>query len=150
VDFLIRDLVAEKIIETRGDTIDIPGRSKELGGSEGELARTIETRFREAGLQTPAVSELIRSIAQKPKVIEGVIGFLVKRGTLVRIAEGVYLHADVLGEAKGKLEAHRGRTADVGFFKELYGISRKVVIPLLELFDREGLTKRLGDQRTVL
>jgi selenocysteine-specific elongation factor len=150
IEFLLADLAKEKIAEVRGDTVDVPGRSRELGGAEGELARLIEKTFRDAGLQTPAVSELIRSIPQKPKVIEGVIAYLVKRGTLLRIAEGVYLHAEVVDDAKKKLEAHRGSTADVGFFKDLFGISRKVVIPLLELFDREGLTKRSGDRREIL
>jgi selenocysteine-specific elongation factor len=150
IEFLLRDLAAEKIIDLRGDVVDVPGRSIELGGSEGEVARAIERTFLEAGLQVPAVSELIKAIPQKPKVIEGVIAFLVKRGTLVRLAEGVYLHAKVLAESKEKLAPHRGQTADVAFFKGLFGISRKVVIPLLELFDREGLTRRSGDRRLVL
>ena len=44
----------------------------------------------------------------------------------------------------------RVRTIDVGRFKELFGLSRKVAIPLLEWFDREGVTKRIGDARQVL
>jgi len=35
-------------------------------------------------------------------------------------------------------------------FKELVRLSRKVAIPLLEFFDREGVTKRVGDSRQVL
>ena len=148
--YLIQDLQQEQIIVVDGDNVDVPGRSKDLKGSEGELARLIEKHFRDAGLQTPAVSELIRAIPQRPKVIEGVIGFLVKKGTLVKLAEGIYLHPDVLATARAKLAEHSGRVADVAWFKELYGISRKVVIPLLEHFDREALTKRMGDQRKVL
>jgi selenocysteine-specific elongation factor len=135
-DFLLHDLASQKILELQGDAIDVPGRSKEVGGSEGELARRIEKTYKDAGLQTPAVSELIRAIPQKPRVIEGVIAFLVKRGTLIRLAEGVYIHSDVLASAKEKLAPHRGENPDVAWFKDFYGISRKIVIPLLELFDR--------------
>jgi selenocysteine-specific elongation factor len=150
VNFLLDHLGKEKIAVLQGDALDIPGRSKTLGGTEGELARMIERRFRDAGLQTPAVSELIKTIQQKPKAIEGVIGYLVKQGTLVRLAEGVYLHRDVLATAREKLVSKKGQTIDVAAFKDFFGISRKVAIPLLEWLDREGVTKRVGDARQVL
>jgi selenocysteine-specific elongation factor len=150
VNFLLADLGNQKIATVSGDALDIPGRSKTLGGAEGELARAIEQKYVEAGLQTPATSEIIKAIPQKPKVIEGVIAYLVKQGTLVRLAEGVYLHRDVLGAAREKLAAKKGQTIDVAQFKDLFGISRKVAIPLLEWFDREGVTKRVGDSRQVL
>jgi selenocysteine-specific elongation factor len=149
VNFLLADLASEKIAVVQGDALDIPGRSKTLGGAEGELARAIENRYLEAALQTPAVSEIIRAIPQRPKVIEGVIAYLVKQGTLLRLAEGVYLHRDVVAAAREKLAARKGETIDVGQFKDFFGISRKVAIPLLEWFDREGVTKRIGDKRLV-
>ncbi|HUP59232.1 MAG TPA: selenocysteine-specific translation elongation factor [Thermoanaerobaculia bacterium] len=150
VNFLLSDLANQKIAVVHGDALDIPGRSKTLGGAEGELARNIESRFAAAGLQTPAVSEIIKAIPQRPKVIEGVIAYLVKQGALVRLAEGVYLHRDVIADARAKLAEKKGQTIDVGQFKDLFGISRKVAIPLLEYLDREGATKRVGDQRVVL
>jgi selenocysteine-specific elongation factor len=150
VNFLLQDLAREKILTVQGDALDIPGRSKTLGGAEGELARLIEQRYAAAGLQTFAVSELIKTIQQKAKVIEGVVGFLVKQGTLVRLAEGVYVHKDVLASARTKMSSRKGETIDVGQFKDFFGLSRKVAIPLLEYFDREGVTKRVGDARQVL
>ena len=150
INFLLQDLQREKILIVQADSLDIPGRSKTLGGTEGELARAIEEKFKEAGLQTPATSEIIKAIPQKPKVIEGVIGYLVKIGTLVRLADGVYLHRDTVAEARAKLATKKGETIDVGQFKDFFGISRKVAIPLLELFDREKVTKRVEDSRVVL
>jgi selenocysteine-specific elongation factor len=150
VNFLLQDLAREKIVELRGDALDVPGRSKTLGGAEGELARAIEMRFAEAALQPPPVSELINARTQKPKVIEGVIGFLVKQGTLVRLAEGVYVHREALAAARERIGARKGETIDVAAFKDLFGLSRKIAIPLLEWMDREGVTKRVGDSRVVL
>lgn len=150
VSFLLADLARERIAVVSGDSVDVPGRSKTLGGTEGELARLIEQRFAEAGLQTPAVSEIIKAIPQKPKVIEGVIGYLVRQGVLIRLAEGVYLHRDVLSESRARLSTKKGSTMDVAQFKEFFGLSRKVAIPLLELFDREGVTRRVGDTRQIL
>jgi selenocysteine-specific elongation factor len=79
-----------------------------------------------------------------------VVGFLVKQGTLVRLAEGLYVHRDALAGARERITSRKGETIDVGQFKEFFGLSRKVAIPLLEWFDREGVTKRVGDARRVL
>ena len=150
INFLLQDLAREKIVAIAGDALDIPGRSKTLGGAEGELARMIESRFAEAGLAPPPVSELINERTQKARVIEGVIGFLVKQGTLVRLAEGIYVHRDALAAARERISTRAGDMIDVGAFKEYFGLSRKIAIPLLEWMDREGVTKRVGDSRRVL
>jgi selenocysteine-specific elongation factor len=149
-NFLLMDLQREKIVTVQADALDIPGRSKNLGGAEGELAREIEKRFGDAGLLVPPVSELIKTINQKPKVIEGVIGFLVKQGTLIRLADGVYVHRDVIAAAREKMATRKGEQIDVSQFKDFFGLSRKVAIPLLEYFDKAGVTKRQGDVRQVL
>ena len=83
-------------------------------------------------------------------MIEGVVGFLVKQGKLVRLADGVYVHEKNLESARQRIAARRGDTIDVGQFKEFFGLSRKIAIPLLEYFDRAGVTKRVGDSRQVL
>ncbi|HXA20053.1 MAG TPA: selenocysteine-specific translation elongation factor [Thermoanaerobaculia bacterium] len=150
INFLLQDLAREKIVAISGDALDIPGRSKTLGGAEGELARMIESRFAEGGLVPPPVSEIINERTQKARVIEGVIGFLVKQGTLVRLAEGIYIHRDALVAARERMSARTGDMIDVGQFKEYFGLSRKIAIPLLEWMDREGVTKRVGDSRKVL
>ena len=38
---------------------------------------------------------------------------------------------------------------DAQSFKELTGLTRKFAIPLLEYFDREKLTLRIGDRRVL-
>jgi len=43
-----------------------------------------------------------------------------------------------------------GTRLDVGAFKEVTGLTRKFVIPLLEYLDRERVTRRSGPDRVVL
>jgi selenocysteine-specific elongation factor len=148
--FALADLQREKIVVVEGDQADVPGRSKRLSGVEGDLARQIEARFLDGGLKPPSVSELIQTINQKNKVIEGVVGYLVKTGAILRIAETVLIHKDAVAAARVELAKHKGETIDVGWFKERFGLSRKIAIPLLEHFDKVGATKRSGDTRVVL
>ena len=150
MQFLLADLSSEKITVANGDVLEIPGRSKTLGGAEGELARHIENRYESAGLQPPPVSEIINERTHRPKMVEGVVSFLVKQGTLIRLAEGIYVHRSTIAAAREKIASKRGQTIDVGQFKEFFGLSRKIAIPLLEHLDRLGVTKRVGDSRQVL
>jgi selenocysteine-specific elongation factor len=38
----------------------------------------------------------------------------------------------------------------VGNFKDLFGVTRKYAIPLLEYLDRERVTRRVGDERVIV
>ncbi len=53
-------------------------------------------------------------------------------------------------EAEVRRRWAAGSKLDVAAFKELTGLSRKYVIPLLEYLDRERLTRRSGSDRVVL
>ncbi|MBW3670569.1 MAG: selenocysteine-specific translation elongation factor [Acidobacteria bacterium] len=148
--FLLDDLQREEIIVITGDLIDVPGRSKKLAGDEGKVAERIEREFLQAGLAPPPISQLVQMVPNKNRIIEGVTQYLLKTGVLVRLAEGLFLHRDVLDGARRTVAQHRGRTEDVAFFKDLFGLSRKVAIPLLEYFDQQGVTRRVGDRREIL
>jgi selenocysteine-specific elongation factor len=39
--------------------------------------------------------------------------------------------------------------ADTGAFKEMFGVTRKYLIPILEYFDRRGVTRRDGNRRVL-
>ena len=39
--------------------------------------------------------------------------------------------------------------AETGAFKELFGVTRKYLIPILEYFDRNGVTRREGNRRVL-
>ena len=52
-----------------------------------------------------------------------------------------------VGKARALLRLERAGEIDVQALKALTGLSRKFVVPLLEHFDRLGLTRREGDRR---
>lgn len=73
---------------------------------------------------------------------------LVREGTLVDV-DGVVFTASAIAAARARLrEALAGDAViSVGQARELLDSSRKYVVPLLELLDREGFTRRRGDVR---
>jgi selenocysteine-specific elongation factor len=69
-----------------------------------------------------------------------------RRGDLVRISEAVLLTPALVERAEAVIrEAPGGIT--VSAFRERLGTSRKYALPLLEWFDRRGVTVRRGDIR---
>jgi selenocysteine-specific elongation factor len=76
---------------------------------------------------------------------------LLAEGQLRRVGEAV-VHRAPLDALKDDVRRRwaPGSRLDVGAFKDLTGLSRKFVIPLLEYLDRERVTRRAGAERTVV
>jgi len=74
---------------------------------------------------------------------------LINEGELVKIKEDLYYHRQALEEIKAKLVEHLTAHERIGApqFKEMTGLSRKYLIPLLEYFYAIHLTMRVGDER---
>jgi selenocysteine-specific elongation factor len=68
------------------------------------------------------------------------------------VGEGLLVHADHLADLKRQVRERwpPGSKVEVPAFKELFGLSRKHAIPLLEYLDREKVTRRAGNDRVVL
>ena len=82
---------------------------------------------------------------------ERVARVLVYEGRLQKVGE-VLVHHEALEGMKDDVRRRwpPGSRLDVGAFKEMTGLSRKYVIPLLEYLDRERVTRRSGNDRVVL
>jgi selenocysteine-specific elongation factor len=73
-------------------------------------------------------------------------------GLLLRVGEAFLVHRDRLDALKAEVRQRwpPGTRLDVAGFKDLTGLTRKFVIPLLEFLDRERVTRRAGNERQVL
>ena len=77
-----------------------------------------------------------------------IIHMKIRAGELIRVAPGlVYLPSQIaaLREKLGTL----GESFTVARFRDVSGLSRKYAVPILEWADKEGLTVRHGDVRSV-
>ena len=149
-DGWIAALLAGKKIALDGDRVVPPGtKAADLAGDSASFAAKIAEGFRAAGFEAPHPHELARALGTKPAVVEGLVSHLVKSGTLVRLSPDLVVHKDVALAAEQKLETVRGQTLSVALFRDLLGLTRKTLIPLLEYFDAKKRTRRLGDVRKV-
>ncbi|MFB3852501.1 MAG: selenocysteine-specific translation elongation factor [Vicinamibacterales bacterium] len=151
---VLADLFSAGLVSGR-DRLALASHRMSLSPEEERARDTIEASYREAGLRPADPAAVARAAGVQPVVADRMVQLLVRQKRLVRV-EGLLFHSEVLETlrqdvAAMKTSAGPGQvTIDVATFKERYGISRKFAIPLLELLDRERLTRRMGDVRVIL
>ena len=82
--------------------------------------------------------------------MEGICTYLVQRGRLVRLDGKFLIHRSVLDDVARNVRELKSETFAVGEFKERFGLTRKLAIPVLEWLDSERVTVRMGNQRKIL
>jgi hypothetical protein len=122
-------------LERRGAKLYRPGAAGELG-ARAEAAAALESQL---GLNPTKVED--RQLAH----------FLEKEGRLVRVGGGYAISRDAYEHAREMLldELEGTATISLGRFRDLLGTSRKTAQLLLERFDADGITRRVGDERVL-
>jgi selenocysteine-specific elongation factor len=77
--------------------------------------------------------------------------FLVETGEAVEIGDEAVLSSEGYGKAVEAIRSYlKGKTsATVSELKPVLGVSRRIMVPLLERLDRDGVTMRRGDVRVL-
>jgi selenocysteine-specific elongation factor len=125
-------------LERRGGKVYLPGATATLG-ERAAAAERLERELAEAG-PTPV------RVDDRP-----LTSFLEERGRLVRVGDGLAVGREAYDEARRALVAEceaEGRIT-LARFRDLLGISRRSAQLLLERFDGDGITRRVGDERVL-
>lgn len=132
-----RDLV--KPANRKGNTAT--GHDDVLLRLAGELARS--------GFEPPSPKELSVALLLPEKSVLERLNILVRDGRALKIKSDLFYAPESLESIREKVVMQLERTGEIttGDFRELTGLSRKYMIPLLEYFDEQKLTIRVGDRR---
>jgi selenocysteine-specific elongation factor len=145
----LNDLTVAKEVTQDRDRIRLTAHRPQLSAAEAALTERLETLYRRGGLQPPTVDAAFKEAGADRRAAQAIFFRLVEQGTLVKIADDLYMHRDAYEQAKTRLVEHLERHASISVptFKDLLGITRKYAIPYLEHFDQIKLTRRHGDDR---
>jgi selenocysteine-specific elongation factor len=122
-------------LERRGAKLYRPGAAAELGAHAGAAA-ALEN---ELGLEPV-------------KLDDAALGrFLEEQGRLVRVGDGYAISTPAYEKARAALvtECESAGRITLARFRDLLGVGRKTAQMLLERFDADGLTRRVGDERVL-
>jgi selenocysteine-specific elongation factor len=149
---LLDTLARDKKLEVAGDQVRSAGRGVVLRDDEAESKQRIEQAFAKAGLQVPALKEVLASLRIDQARAQKIVTLLLRERVLVKLSDDLVFHHRALEALRQLVIAQKAKTPklNVVAFKDLTGVSRKYAIPLLEYLDRERVTKRVGDERVIL
>lgn len=155
---VLADLENEGKIVVDHDTVRAAKHETELRDDERAAFERLTTIYDNAGLEVPRLNEALNDAGGATLLnaasMRKIFDLLLRSGKIVKINEDYYISRVVIYGLAGKLREHAlsdaDRSIDVPKFKEIAGISRKYAIPLLEYFDREKITRRVGDRRIIL
>jgi selenocysteine-specific elongation factor len=126
-------------LELRGAKVYRPGAAGELGAEHGAAAERLEAELAAAGTSPIRVAD--RELA----------AFLEREGRLVRVGDGLAVGTAAYAAARSALveECERAGRITLARFRDLLGGSRRDSQLLLERFDADGVTRRVGDERVL-
>ncbi|MEQ8764482.1 MAG: selenocysteine-specific translation elongation factor [Planctomycetota bacterium] len=139
-----------KVAIERGGWIRRADFQVQLDGAQAELLEKLEARYAEGGFAPPSRAEIAKEIQAKD--IARLLDLLEKEGKLCRVGGEVVLHKDIVERAKQilvKQAQAEGGQVDIPKLRDALQTTRKYLIPLLEYFDRQGITRRIGDRRVL-
>lgn len=148
--YTLNTLIKKNLIVQEGAVVHMTGHEVTLQMDEQEMQKKIGNLYKKAGLKPPNFKDVLATFSEfSEQQIRQIIDLLLQKGTLVKINESLFFHADELeqlGKQVTDFISHEGEI-DAPRFKDMTGLTRKFSIPLLEYFDKIKLTIRVGDKR---
>ncbi len=119
---------------------------------DSKTQKEILAFYTSTGLKTPTIKEMYSQFAKlEPSFVKDMLMVLVAEKSIEKVNEDLYFTSASLQELQVNLVEFITREGDIDAprFKELTGLTRKFSIPLLEHFDKQKLTLRVGDKRVL-
>ncbi len=148
-DLVISQLLKEHDIEIMEDIVKIK-TADSAGHETNELTHKIGSLFLKWGLQPEEnVSEISKILNEKENTVKDAINSMVRKGILIRIKEGYFIHHKYLESVKSAIIKHFSKKdlLTPQDMRDIFNISRKYIIPLLEYLDSIKFTIRVQDGR---
>ena len=146
----LKYLVQDGQIMERGDVVVLSRFKMTLQREEEKIMARLENMLMKGEFQSVSQEELQKTLRLSKARLQEIMLILVERKKIVLGKDGFILHSRWLEEIIAKVRKSNRKELTVLEFKEMTGLSRKYAIPLLELLDQMGITRRKGPIREIL
>jgi len=138
--------------EVKGSTQHIAraGFQANLSPEEEKLLQDLEAMSMRGKLHSISFDELKARFHLSAKSLNKLLVFLIERNKIVKGKDGFFIHSKWLNDLIRDLRNLENKELSVKDFKQMTGLTRKYAIPLLELLDQMGVTRRKGPHREIL
>lgn len=151
-DLFLERITRQGQVSVQGDLVSRCNFAPQPSPGDRDKLEQITGIYRQAGWAPPALQETLASAGVESSRRDEFETYLLFSGELVKISEELYFHRDTYREAVETLSRHfrSSPTLTLAQFRDITGSSRKIIQPLLEHFDRQKITRRVGDYRVAV
>ncbi len=145
----LEELRQQGVMVVERDRVRLASHQVALDDTRERILNELEAEFLAAGYQPPRVEDLFAKLNIGKGHDKALLQVLLDQGRAVRLKDNVIFHRSNLVKAESLLVQHLRNHREITpiEFKDLLGISRKYAIPMLEYFDSQKITIRVGDKR---
>ncbi|MBW2576231.1 MAG: selenocysteine-specific translation elongation factor [Deltaproteobacteria bacterium] len=145
----LNQMIKDKEIVSQENTVRLTSHTVSLGVDQADIRERILDVYCKNGLTPPYFKELSKTINVESSRAKDVLMFLMDEGLIVKVKEDLYFHAKAVEDLQQRLVDYLVSHKEMSTpqFKEMTGVSRKYLIPLIEYFDAQNVTIRIGDIR---
>lgn len=149
--YVLERLIRAGRLVAEGELLRLPEHKVSLADDQQALKEALLKAHQASPLMPPNHTELFAELGITARQAQPIFKLLVTEGALVKIKEDLYYLSSVMEELRQKVRDFLLTHAEItpGDFRDISSISRKNGIALLEHFDKEQLTMRVGDKRVL-
>ncbi len=146
---IINQMIKRKDIAAEEETVHLAEHKVSLGTDQTDIKKKIIETYKKSGLTPPYFRELTKTFNVDAARANDVLMLLVDEGIIIKTKEDLYFHTNVVKDLQKRLVDFLTSNGEITTpqFKDMTGVSRKFVIPLIEYFDSKKVTLRIGDSR---
>jgi selenocysteine-specific elongation factor len=146
---VIEGQVKKKQLEAEGSRLKLP--AFKVAKDQSGIKDRIVDAVKKGGSQPPTREELPALLNITDKDARDLLKLLAEEQRVIRINDSLYLFSDTLEGIKGDLKRYLAEKKEITMaeFRDLAKTSRKFAVPLMEYFDSQKLTQRVGDKRVL-
>jgi selenocysteine-specific elongation factor len=151
LNMTVDGLLKKKQIEAEGSKLRLPGFKAAVGKDQGAVKDKIVEAIKKGGTQPPVREELPALFGITDKDARDLLKLLADEGRTIRINDSLHLDKDIVEKIRADLKRHLEEKKEITMaeFRDLASTSRKFAVPLMEYFDSQKLTQRVGDKRVL-
>jgi selenocysteine-specific elongation factor len=148
---ILRGLVEDGTVRVDKGLSALSLFSPELNERQEAAREYVRRMLKTAGLAVPGPSELAAGAGTSPEEIEEILRLMEAQEEVLALDGGLFFHRDAIRAAGANVvDALGGRSAlGPADFREVLGVTRKYLLPVLRYLDTMGITTRIGEERSV-
>ena len=146
---IVAGLSASGSLAQRNGRLALPSHRDAIPEAHRDAAEKVEALFRARHFNPPSLEEVAAETGLSPSRADAIIRLLIENQRLVVVEKGLFFHAEAVAKACEILQGfiQKEGVLESVKFKYLLSTTRKYAIPLLDYFDRIGVTRRAGHSR---